>query len=103
MAKAPAAKKEAEQALKPQADMKVKSKPLEPNKLRIPIYSMEAYQDFVYIGGGGGFEIKNQIVGYKKDPGAQIMTKIVHEEPTGDGVAYYMSLPKDVSKDYSQI
>ena len=44
--------------------MKIKRKALEPNKLRIPIYSMESYEQFVYFGGGGGYEIKNKIVGY---------------------------------------
>ena len=45
--------------------MNIKRKALEPNKLRIPIYSMESYNDFVYFGGGGGYEIKNLIVGYR--------------------------------------
>ena len=49
----------------PQAQMNIKRKALELNKLRIPIYSMEAFGDFVYFGGGGGYEIKNTIIGYR--------------------------------------
>ena len=77
--------------------MNIKRKALEPNKLRIPIYSMEGWGDYVYIGGGGGYEIKNQIVGYKSEIGNPILTKIVHEEMTGVGVANFMTVPKDGS------
>ena len=31
------------------------------------------------------------------DPGNPILTKVVHEELTGEGVANFMTLPKDVS------
>lgn len=64
----------------------------------IPIYSMESYGDFVYFGGGGGYEIKNQIVGYRMETGNPILTKIIHEERTGEAVANFMTLPKDVSQ-----
>ena len=56
---------------------------------------MESYGDFVYFGGGGGYEIKNQIVGYRMEPGNPILTKIIHEEHTGEGVSNFMTLPKD--------
>ena len=77
--------------------MNIKRGAVEPNRLRIPIYSMESYQDFLYFGGGGGYEIKNQIVGYQYEPGKKIVTKIIHEELTGDGVANFLMIPKDVS------
>ena len=78
--------------------MDIKRKELEANKLRIPIYSMESFGDYVYLGGGGGYEIKNMIVGYKYEAGNPIMSKVVHEELTGTGVANYMTVPKDVSE-----
>ena len=58
---------------------------------------MEGYRDFVYFGGGGGYELKNQILGYKIDAGNPVLTKAVYEQSTGDKVANYMTLPKDVS------
>ena len=40
--------------------MNIKAKAQEPNKVMFPIYSMEMYDNFVYMGGGGGGkEIKN--------------------------------------------
>ena len=77
--------------------MNIKRGAVEPNRLRIPIYSMESFQDFLYFGGGGGYEIKNQIVGYQYEPGNKIVTKIIHEELTGDAVANFLMVPKDVS------
>ena len=59
---------------------------------------MESFQDFVYFGGGGGYEIKNQIVGYRYETGNSVLTKIVHEELTGDSVANCMIVPRDVSQ-----
>lgn len=58
---------------------------------------MEAYGPFVYFGGGGGYEIKNKIVGYRIEPDTPILKNIIHEEMTGDGVANFMTRPKDVS------
>ena len=58
---------------------------------------MEGYSNFVYFGGGGGYEIKNQIVGYKTIQGEPILGEVVHEESTGEGVANYMTIPKDKS------
>ena len=65
------------------------------NLLKIPIYAMEGYSNFVYFGGGGGYEIKNQIIGYRSIIGEPILGEVVHEESTGDGVANYMTIPKD--------
>ena len=43
-----------------QSQMKIKRESApQLNKLKIPIYSMESWQDYVYFGGGGGYEIKN--------------------------------------------
>ena len=56
---------------------------------------MECFDNFLYFGGGGGYEIKNQIVGYQYELGKAIVTKIVHTEMTGDAVANYMTIPKD--------
>lgn len=58
---------------------------------------MEAYGPFVYFGGGGGYEIKNKIVGYRIEADSEFLTKIVHEESTGDGVANFMMMAKDNS------
>ena len=63
----------------------------------IPVYSMEGYGGFVYFGGGGGYEIKNQIIGYRINPDSPILTQMVHEESTDKGIANFMSIPKDVS------
>ncbi len=57
-----------------QAEMNIKRSAPQLNKLRIPIYSMEAFANYIYFGGGGGYEIKNQIVGYKIESGAQFLT-----------------------------
>ena len=75
--------------------MNIKRQAPQLNRLRIPIYSMECYNDFLYFGGGGGYEIKNQIVGYQYELGKTVVSKIVHTEMTGDAVANYMMLPKD--------
>ena len=77
--------------------MNIKRQAQEPNKLKIPIYSMEMYNNFLYFGGGGGYEIKNQIVGYEYTEGCKFVEKIVHEELTGDAVANFLLVPRDVS------
>lgn len=65
--------------------------------LQIPIYSMEVFADFIYFGGGGGYEIKNQIVCYRKLPGVDILKDSVQVIETGTGVANFLTLPKDRS------
>lgn len=29
--------------------------------LKFPVYSLELFGDYVFVGGGGGYEIKNKI------------------------------------------
>ena len=37
------------------------------------------------------------IVGYRYEAGNAILTKVVHEELTGESVANFMTVPRDVS------
>ena len=37
------------------------------------------------------------IVGYRYEAGNTILTKVVHEELTGESVANFMTVPRDVS------
>lgn len=46
---------------------------------------MEVFGDFVYVGGGGGYEIANKILVYKMpDTRMQLplLKDLIHEEPT---------------------
>lgn len=85
------------------------------NILKIPIYSvsyynilsfaiqMELFGDYIYLGGGGGYEIANKIQVYTL-PSAQdklsLLTNLVHEEMTDKAVANYLMAAKDVSVNY---
>eukprot|EP00347_Sterkiella_histriomuscorum_P010848 403374692 len=64
------------------------------NILKIPIYAIGSYGDYVFLGGGGGYEIENKIEVYQlENPSQNILKKLVHEEPCGDGVPNYFELP----------
>jgi len=65
------------------------------NRLKIPIYSIEYFERYVLIGGGGGYEIANKIIVYEVEANTQILTKQVHEEITGNTVPNYMQCAKD--------
>ena len=53
---------------------------------------------FVYFGGGGGYEIPNQIVGYRLKSGAQhVITPEVAKLETGEQIADYLQVARDVS------
>lgn len=54
------------------------------NLLNIPIYSLEVFERFVYIGGGGGYEIANKIICYEIEEGKKLLTKVVEETPTAN-------------------
>jgi hypothetical protein len=47
---------------------------------------MDVYGDYVFIGGGGGYEIANKILVYKMPVDTRIqmplLKDLVHEEPT---------------------
>lgn len=59
---------------------------------------MEVFDPYVYFGGGGGNEIPNVMLGYKLPAAGQTLVKDkVYEEKTGDTVANYMTVAKDVS------
>lgn len=75
-----------------------------PNILQFPIYSIAVFRNFVILGGGGGNEIKNQLIMYELDGtevSTNILKKVVHEEPTGSDVPNYMQLANNVSLKYS--
>lgn len=61
---------------------------------------MEVFGDFVYLGGGGGYEIANKILCYKvPDTRIQLplLKDLVHEVPTEAQVANYMVAARDVN------
>ncbi|CDW89290.1 serine threonine protein kinase with wd40 repeats [Stylonychia lemnae] len=67
------------------------------NILKIPIYAIASYQDYVFLGGGGGYEIENLIEVYHlENPSQNILNKKVHEEPCGTGVPNYFELAHNV-------
>lgn len=61
---------------------------------------MDVYGDYVFIGGGGGYEIANKILVYKMPADTRIpmplLKDLVHEEPTQTQVANYMATARDV-------
>lgn len=60
---------------------------------------MDVFDNYVYFGGGGGNELANIMLGYKLPAAGQTLVKDkVYEEKTGDAVANYMSVAKDVSQ-----
>jgi len=47
---------------------------------------MELYGNFIYLGGGGGYEIANKIQAYKvpaRGDKLSLLKELVHEEETG--------------------
>ena len=47
---------------------------------------MEVFKDFIYLGGGGGYEIANKILVYKMPDTRQtlpLLKDLAHEEATG--------------------
>ena len=63
---------------------------------------MEVVGYYIYLGGGGGYEIKNKIEGYELPAAADkdLLKKSVHQEITGDAVCNYMQAARDVSFSY---
>jgi hypothetical protein len=41
--------------------MQTKKAPPKPNMLNFPIYAVEVFNEYVFLAGGGGFEIANKI------------------------------------------
>ena len=65
-------------------DLKISKVKKHTNILKIPIYCMGTYRNFLVLGGGGGNEIANKLIVYKlSEPGTisgnQLKT-VVHEE-----------------------
>ena len=47
----------------------------------------------MFLGGGGGYEIENEIQVYQvTNPNEKILKKLVHTEKTGSGVSNYFEL-----------
>jgi len=60
---------------------------------------MELYDKYIYLGGGGGYEIANKIQVYTVPIGGGklgLLTNLVHEESTDKQVANYMMAARDV-------
>lgn len=71
-----------------------------PNILQFPIYSIAVFRNFIILGGGGGNEIKNQLIMYElegSELSTNILKKVVHEEPTGSDVPNFMQVASNVS------
>lgn len=77
--------------------MQTKKAPTKLNMLKFPIYSCEVFNDYIFLGGGGGFEIANQIQVYRMKAGEKLLKELVHEEVTGNEVCNYMYKARDVS------
>jgi len=78
--------------------MKPKSKGKRPNTLNIPIYSMEVFGDYVFLGGGGGYEISNLIQVFKypaKMVDVPVLDKPVFEYKSDKKVANFMRMAKE--------
>ena len=79
------------------------------NIVKIPIYSVSdcalftllqiaSYGDYVFLGGGGGYEIENKIEVYKlENPSQNILKNIVHVEPCGQGVPNFFEVGANVT------
>lgn len=58
---------------------------------------MELYDKYIYLGGGGGYEIANKIQVYTlPQDNLGLLKNLVHEENTNKQVANYMMAAKDV-------
>ena len=49
--------------------MLTKKAPTKLNMLKIPIYAVEIFNDYVFLAGGGGYEIANKIQVFKLEEG----------------------------------
>lgn len=61
---------------------------------------MELFDKYIYLGGGGGYEIANKIQVYTvplPDDKIGLLKNLVHEETTDLSVANYMMAARDVS------
>lgn len=76
--------------------MQTKKAPTKLNMLKFPIYSVEVFGDYVFLAGGGGFEIANMIQVYRLEPGSTVLKNQVHEEVTGTEVCNFMFVARDV-------
>lgn len=62
---------------------------------------MEIFGDFIFLGGGGGYEIANKIQVFKipslqQNSAAILLKDLVHEESTNKDVANFMTLDRNV-------
>jgi hypothetical protein len=58
---------------------------------------MELFDKYIYLGGGGGYEIANKIQVYTvPDDKLGLLKNLVHEETTDKQVANYMMAARDV-------
>lgn len=75
--------------------MQVKRGPTKQNMLKFPIYAIEVFKDFIYLAGGGGYEISNKIQVYRiPATNPKILTEPVHEEDTGSEVCNFLHAAK---------
>jgi len=61
---------------------------------------MEIFGNFIFLGGGGGYEIANKIQVYKipnTSDKLPLLKELVHEESTEKAVANYMMTSRDVN------
>lgn len=78
--------------------MQTKKAAVKLNMLKFPIYAVEVFGEYVYLAGGGGFEIANKIQVYRIMQGKTVLTEQVHEEITGKEVCNFMHIARDVSR-----
>ena len=63
----------------------------------IYLLQMELFDKFIYLGGGGGYEIANKIQVYRvPEDKFGILKILVHEEITDKQVANYIMAARDV-------
>ena len=77
--------------------MLTKKAPTKPNMLKFPIYAVEVFANYVFLAGGGGYEIANKIQVFHLEEGSNLLKNQVHEELTGNEVCNFMYVAKDVS------
>lgn len=57
---------------------------------------MEIFDKWIYMGGGGGYEIKNMIKVFNT-PEKELLGKPIQEVQTGDAVCNYLQAARSVS------
>ena len=77
--------------------MLTKKAPTKLNMLKFPIYAVEVFANYVFLAGGGGYEIANKIQVFYLEEGSNLLKNQVHEELTGNEVCNFMYVAKDVS------